>query len=562
MALIYYQIQLSSTSANAGPSYSVFYSSDCTSYTYAGRVILEDTSSVDYIQIEDTSTCIKLQSTGNCENQVVSGSSPSASSYNTYLITLTQKNGAGPNFRVFENTGSLYTYVKDAELAQGGTTTFEAGTPLNAVRLRSQGICTNQKEVQVEIPPTPTPAPTATPAPTPLLIYSYRSLKNAENVAVTYVDPYDVQRSFSHNSSLYRYFVGKEIISNTNSTIESSSGATPNTVLDSSSLDPFESFTSTVSSNGFSYLYYLSGSDRTPLVVGGNNPSFTDCVVSGSLMGPTTWVTITETTASNCATPPPTPPPTAAPGQLFSFKQNQTSAGNVSVTYTDAFGNTQSFSHSSGIPRYFVGRNIQSSTNATIISQSNATPGNIIDKSGLDYSYSYNYTVEDTDTTSDKLTYITYVDENGIDYTKEVSNLFGNNKKVIDCMASHSLMIPNFTEVTSDVTFTEGSYCGVPPATPTPPPTATPQPTPPPNCYTFYTIYGSVNSATDACCNVFETRPVYLNSTSLATATAVYTSGDCGTIRTTPTYYTQNLNDYYYWNGIFFNGPFSCPGCP
>lgn len=266
MALISYSLQLSSKSSNAGRGFNVFYSDNCSEYTFAGTVDLPTTESIEYIDIEDTSTCIKLQSIGNCTNEVVSGSTPSSSSYNTQLITLTQKNGAGPNFSIFENTGSLYNYVKDAELAQGGTTTFEAGTPLNAVRLRSQGVCTNQKEVQVEVPPTPTPSPTPVPTPTP--------------------------------------------------------------------------------------------------------------------------------------TPSPTPAPTATPG---------------------------------------------------------------------------------------------------------------------------------------------------------------PTPT---NCYTFYTIYASVDSATDACCNVFETRGVYLNAPSLAEANAVYTSEGCGTLRTTPTYYTQDLNEYYYWNGSSFSEPLFCPGCP
>lgn len=269
MALISYSLQLSSTSQNNGPGYNVFYSSNCTEYVFAGTVELPTTASIDYIDIDDSSTCIKLQSRGNCSNEVVSGSTPSSSSYNTYLITLTQKNGAGPNFGVFENTGSLYTYVKDAELAQGGTTTFEAGTPLNAVRLRSQGVCTNQKEVQVEFVPTPTPSPT--PVPT--------------------------------------------------------------------------------------------------------------------------------------ATPTPAPP------------------------------------------------------------------------------------------------------------------------------------------------------------TPTPAPTSTPAPTPS-TCITFYTIYKSTLSATDACCNQNITGPVYLNGLSLATATVVYSVPDCSTLEPNPGYYTQNLYDYYYWTGASLVGPTSCPGCP
>ena len=568
MALTYYQIQLTSTSLNDGPSYSVFYSTSslCDDYTFAGRVVLETTESIEYIQVDTQTTCIKLQSAGDCENFVVSGSQPETSSYSTHKVTLTEKNGAGPNFTLFQNTGSLYQFVKNAELAAGGHTTFEAGTPLNAVRLRSQGVCTNQKDVQVIIPPTPTPTPSPTPAPTPLPIYSYRSTKSAENVAVTYIDPYDVQRSFSHNSSLPRYFVGKSIISNVNSTIISSSGATPNTVYDSSSLDPFNSFTTTGGANGCTYLYYLSGSNREakiigPLTGGSCGPTLNDCIISGSLMGPTTWVTVTEITGANCSVPPPTPPPTAAPGQLYSYRQSAT-AFPVSVTYTDAFGNTQSFNHNSSIKRYFVGRNIQSSTNATIISQSNATPGNLIDSGGLDYNYSYNTNVSLASDWTKGYTYVTYVDETGQSHVDDVFRAFGQNLQVNDCMATHSLMIPNFTDVTSRVSFTQGTYCGIPPATPTPTPTATPVPTPAPNCYTFYTIYGSVNSATDACCNQFNTKPVFLDASSLATATTVYATNDCSTIRTTPTYYTQDLNNYYYWTGASLVGPTSCPGCP
>ena len=107
MALTYYQIQLSSTSPNDGPSYSVFYSNNCVDYLFAGNVTLPTTESIEYVQVQDWTNCIKLQSVGNCTNNVVSGSSPSTSSYNTQLVTLTQKNGAGPEFVVNETTESL-----------------------------------------------------------------------------------------------------------------------------------------------------------------------------------------------------------------------------------------------------------------------------------------------------------------------------------------------------------------------------------------------------------------------------------------------------------------------
>lgn len=573
MALEYYKLQLTSTSANAGPSYSVFYSSDCTNYTFAGRVVLETTESIEYLQMENTSTCIKLQSSGECENFVVSGSSPSTSSYNTQRITLTNKNGAGPEFTVFENTGSLFTYVTQVELlGQGSTATFEAGTPLNAVRLRSSGVCTNQVDVQIEVIPTPTPTPTPSPTPAPDPIYSYKSTKTATNVSVTYIDPYYVERTFAHNSSLPRYFAGRSIVSNTNSTIISSSGVTPHTVYDSSSIEPLN-VDSTVSANGCTYLYYLSGSDYEPQIKGPFSgatcgPSFTDCMLSGSLMGPTTWVTITDTVNSTCGTPPPTPPPTAAPGQLFSYKQTNTGGTNAlqTVSYTDPFGNVRNFSSTQGGSRWFVGRNIISSSNAAFISQSNATPGNIIDSSGLTLDWSYETEAQLNTNWDANTIYASYVDHQGAELIGEIyrdNQRGGTSVYVDDCIASHSLMLPNFTEVTSRIgNINYGAYCGVPGATPTPTPSPTPTPTPSPNCYTFYTIYSSTNSATDACCNQFQTKPVYLNATSLATATTVYDNPNCSTLRTTPTYYTQNLNDYYYWTGASLVGPTSCPACP
>jgi len=267
MALISYRIQLTSAPVDAGPEYFVFYSTDCSSYTFAGSVNLYDTSTIDYVDVEETSTCIKLKSLGNCTNEVVSGSSPSSSSYNTHLVTLTQKNGSGPEFIVSENTSSLFTYLDTIELAsQGATSPINPDSSALAVRFRSNGVCISEKTVQIGgTTPTPTPTPTSTPTPTPT-----------------------------------------------------------------------------------------------------------------------------------------------------------------------------------------------------------ATIG----------------------------------------------------------------------------------------------PTPTPTPTPNSSCFTFYTIYGSTSSATDACCNQFSTKPVYLDASSLATATAVFADSTCTTLRSTPTYYTQNLNDYYYWTGASLVGPTTCPGCP
>lgn len=185
MALISYGIQLTSKAINAGPDFAVEYSTDCVNYTFAGRVTLQDTASIGYVDIEETSTCIKLESVGNCTNYVVSGSTPSSSSYNTYLATLTQKNGSGPEFIVSQDTGSgLFNTFDTIELpAQGASTPIEPDENALAIRFRSNGVCQTSKTIQIAGPtptpsptpsptpapptPSPTPAPTATPAPTP-----------------------------------------------------------------------------------------------------------------------------------------------------------------------------------------------------------------------------------------------------------------------------------------------------------------------------------------------------------------------------------------------------------
>lgn len=169
MALISYGIQLTSKAVNAGPVFNVYYSTDCSSYTYAGRVNLQTTSSIDYANVEETSTCIKLESVGNCSNEVVSGSSPSSSSYNTHLITLIEKNGAGPEFIVSETSSSLFTYLDTIELAsEGASAVIEPDPQSVAIRLRSNGVCqTTQTRIISGSVPLPTPTPTATVGPTP-----------------------------------------------------------------------------------------------------------------------------------------------------------------------------------------------------------------------------------------------------------------------------------------------------------------------------------------------------------------------------------------------------------
>ena len=185
MALINYTIQLSTTPVNSGPYYDVLYSSDCTSYTSAGQVLLPDTSTLALVVIDDTFTCIKLQSSGNCGNNVVSGSSPSTSFYNTKLIELTYKGTTGPSYDMgYSNNGTAFTPMYPIVLDNiGSTQSVEFPSGSVAMRLTAGEPCNTEVErafipqptpTATAIPPTPTatsivstPTPTATYNPTP-----------------------------------------------------------------------------------------------------------------------------------------------------------------------------------------------------------------------------------------------------------------------------------------------------------------------------------------------------------------------------------------------------------
>ena len=142
MALINYEIRLSSVPVKSGPTYDVYYSSDCSLYQYAGEVVLPTTQSRGFVQVDDTFTCIKLQSVGNCSNYVVSGSSPESSTYNTKLVELTEKGTTGPNYSLDYSDGGVFTPMDDIVLDNVGSK-VAIDFPLNAdgMKLTSQGVC-------------------------------------------------------------------------------------------------------------------------------------------------------------------------------------------------------------------------------------------------------------------------------------------------------------------------------------------------------------------------------------------------------------------------------------
>lgn len=506
MALTYYQIQLNSTSENDGPDYAVYYSNNCVDYLFAGRVSLPTTESIAYAQVQDWTNCIKLESVGNCTNYVVSGSSPSTSSYNTQLVTLTQKNGAGPEFIVNETTQSLFTYLDTVELAsEGATAAIEPADNAIAIRLRSTGICSTTETVQIGdfVPtptpsvPTPTPTPSPTPSPTPVACPTCRAYtvdkRGDPNPVIEYEDCHTGTTRQLTLSSL----VDRKIVSRTTPVqisggqcVITDDGVVANTNYCKYDCDKYETWQITAQAGAvFVRAEYLeTGSCGVQTTNIQYSTSATINALSGSLILPagvqSTTLLGSGTLTTTCCTPPtptptPSPSPTPAPGVYYArFITCDDPAGAVIDVYNEY-----------PIP----------SSSLVLYDGSDCYEWYSVGGTGVDGN----------------------------------TNTFTQYEDCLTCQYF-------------------------------PPPTATPAPTPTPapSCYTFYTIYGSTQSATDACCNQYSTRPVYLDQASLATATAVYTDNTCSTLRSTPTYYTQNLNDYYYWTGASLIGPTSCPGCP
>lgn len=75
-------------------------------------------------------------------------------------------------------------------------------------------------------------------------------------------------------------------------------------------------------------------------------------------------------------------------------------------------------------------------------------------------------------------------------------------------------------------------------------------------------LYRSITDAEDVCCNTDRTITTYMDSNDISTATAIYANNACNSLRSTPSWYTADFNNYYYWSGSSLTGPTSCPACP
>lgn len=106
-------------------------------------------------------------------------------------------------------------------------------------------------------------------------------------------------------------------------------------------------------------------------------------------------------------------------------------------------------------------------------------------------------------------------------------------------------------------TFTSFSDCtsceGI--TTTTPAPTTTQAP-----CV-LKQVFLSLTSQTDACCTVTDITNIYINAQSLDDATIAYRDSACTRTLISGTYFTENGQTYYFWNGVTLSTA-TCPACP
>ena len=76
-------ITLTDKGVNAGPTYTLSYSSDCVTYTSFGIVTLSEVGDTTIVNVPDNTICIKLTSIGECTNEVVQSFGPASTTTTT-----------------------------------------------------------------------------------------------------------------------------------------------------------------------------------------------------------------------------------------------------------------------------------------------------------------------------------------------------------------------------------------------------------------------------------------------------------------------------------------------
>ena len=175
MALYTYTIELTEFGGDSGPTYNVYYSTDCSSYTYADTVTLPNLGSQVEVELDELTTCVKLISVGEFTNEVISGSGvPTPTPLPlTYRATLLDKNSTGPNYNVLQNTGSGVDFDRFQVINvpnEGDSALLYPSASVAAIQIESVGTCDTVQTIILGALPTPTPTPTPTaggPTPTP-----------------------------------------------------------------------------------------------------------------------------------------------------------------------------------------------------------------------------------------------------------------------------------------------------------------------------------------------------------------------------------------------------------
>ena len=171
MANIFYTIELTEFGGDSGPFYAVYNSTDCNTYNYVDVVNLPNLGSQVTLVMDDLTTCVKLKSTGDFDNEVISGSGiPTPTPLPlSYRATLVDKNSTGPNYNVLQATGSSVNFEQfdEVTLDEGQSAIIYPSASVSAIQLQSVGTCDTTETFYVGGGPTPTPTPTATIVPTP-----------------------------------------------------------------------------------------------------------------------------------------------------------------------------------------------------------------------------------------------------------------------------------------------------------------------------------------------------------------------------------------------------------
>ena len=229
MALLTYTIQITQFGGDSGPTYNVYSSSDCSVYGYATTVDLPGLGSQINVELDDTTTCVKLISTGEFQNEVISGSGvPTPTPLPlTYRATLLDKNSTGPNYNALQATGSSIDFQRFQVINvpnEGGSALLYPSSSVSAIQIESVGTCNTIQTIDLALLPTPTPTPTPTgltptptpggptptpspsptisPTPTPTLgptgsLYTVLECGDAGGCTYSYTDVYDVVQSGS-----------------------------------------------------------------------------------------------------------------------------------------------------------------------------------------------------------------------------------------------------------------------------------------------------------------------------------------------------------------------------